>query len=392
MPRLLLTSILALAALLVACESEPEASDGGTFEEMLAWVPQGMGHTLHLGDMAAWNEFAGVETPGGPEGEEEYLNALFQHSDEVGVGALQGPWIGAPGFFLGMLPNDAMLSVRTSEAFGFGLRDIGAVAHRGDVSPPQQWGMAAGDFEREAILETLDECHECEPAIEETVAGETVYWWGEDRGGTRFSGRNRNALPLFDDLGRGGTMAFFDEHIIRTTGVDLMEQTLTGPILAEDEQWLRTARLFDDAGTLNAQFITAPDHTGSMAGFVEELGIRQTYTIPEDLPALDPYQFLAAGVGYEDESPITLLVLGFEDAPTAEANVDIVRARLEAVPSAAAEGTRPERAEVFAWPDPEIVDVRAEGDLVVVRLGGAALGGEYLFALHTILPGLPAAP
>jgi len=392
MQRLLLASVLALAVLLTACDAESDASDAGTFERMLAWVPQEMGHTLHLGDMAAWREVAGVEAPGGPEGADDYLITLFEHSQESGVGALQGPWMGVPGFFLSMPRNDVTFSARTSKAFGFGLGDFDAVAFRGSVSPPEQWGMVAGNFDREAILETLDACDECQPATEETVAGETVYWWGEERGGLRFSGRNRSALPLFDDLGRGGTMAFFDDRIIRTLGIDLMEQTLTGPMLAEDEQWLRTARLLDDAGALYAQFITAPDHTGSMAGFVEQLGIQQTYAMSEYLPSLDPYEFLAAGGGYEDESLFTVLALGFEDASTAEANVDIVRARLEAVPSSAAEGTMPDRGEVFAWPEPEIVDVRAEGDLVVVRLDGAALGGEYLFALHTILPGLPEAP
>lgn len=291
-----------------------------------------------------------------------------------------------------MTSDATMLSAMTLQAFGFGLSEIDAVAFRGGASPPQQWGLVSGDFDPEEILETLGACDECEPANEERVAGETVYWWGEDREGMRFQQRSRNALPLFDDLGRGGTMVFFGDHIIRTSGMDLMEQTLTGPMLAEDERWLRTARLLDDAGTLNAQFITAPDHTGGMAGFVEQLGILRTYAMPADLPSLDPYEFLAAGVGYDDEAPFTMLVLGFADAATAGANVSAVRSRLAAVPAEAARGTMPERGEVFAWPQPEIVDARAEGALIVVRLDGAALGGEYLFALHAILPGLPSPP
>lgn len=353
--------------------------DAGTFEQLLLWIPESHGHALMLGDLAAWREFAGIEAPDTPADEEAYVRAIFEDS-LGGVGPFHGPTLAGVRWYLGMPPNQEVeVSARTREAFGFSLGDVDAFATIDRrVDPTQAWGIVSGDFDAEAIVETLEACDACEAATTETIIGHTVYAWGDGR---RFQGALRNALPLFDDLGRGRAMAFFDGRVISASDLEEMRATLDAQMLGFDPAWSRAAHLFDAAGALYAHFVTVDERTGEFGGVIEPMQLDIAPPREDALPDLAPYRFLGAAGGSADGEPFTIVTLAFEDASTAAANVDVVRERLEAVP----DGASPH------WDGAEIEEVAADGALVVVRLRGVALAGLHLLMLETALPGLPPA-
>jgi len=277
------------------------------------------------------------------------------------------------------------VSTQTEEAFGFGLRDVDAFAtveqpfFPSVVDPMQSWGIVTGDFSPDSILDALAQCGECEPAEVDSIVANQVYSWGD---GQSFSEGLRNTLPIFDSLGRGGTMAFFDNRVIRTSGLDQMRVMLESRPIASDPAWTRAAQIFDEAGTLYAHFQTVDELSGGIPDFLEPMQLDIAPADAASLPSLAPYRFMALGGGAEDGVPFSVLLLAFEDAATADANVDAVRERLEAIP----DGASPQQ-----WGDPEIVDVASDGALVVVRLEGRALGGLHLWMMQTVLSGLPPA-
>src|SRR5690606_8080684 len=122
-----------------------------------------------------------------------------------------------------------------------------------------------------------------------------------------------------------------------------MRVTLESLPISSDPTWTRAAQIFDTAGTLYAHFATQDERPDP------EVLVRASWDItPPDaasLPPLASYRFMALGGGAEDGVPFSVLLLAFEDAATAAANVDVVRERLEASP----DGVSPEQ-----WGDPEI--------------------------------------
>lgn len=385
MARWLLTAAVALVVLLVACREEPEEPAAGTFETLIGFVPRAYEHGLALGDMAAWRDLAGIEAPTTVEDEEADLEAQARAAGVFGVTAWQG--LGANAWFLGMESSPVSdVSARATRAFGFGQRDAVAFATSQHFVMPFPWGVVLGTFQEEDILSSLRRCAGC-ATLHTTEVGEVpaipVYWWGDDGGGGQDDERS-NELPLFDDLGRGGTMAFFDGRIVRSVGLEPMEALLEGPMLNADPMWIQLARLYDDAGALYLHSATAGLAESQAAELAAQLGVALDET-EAPLPELDEYRLLTLGGGYEDGSTFTLMTLVFDDPEVAAANVEAVRARLEAVPAEADFGGEP-------WDDVEVTDVVADGALIVVRLRNAALGGLHLLAMETVLPGLPIGP
>jgi|GEM_PF-2595596 len=389
-----------LAALLVGCDSEPEASSPtiaatvvsmtpevtssatppgapgpGTFETLLGWVSQDLladpgwdtVASVSMGDIEAWREASGNPAPGTLEGEVDDLEAWA--ASEPGH-ATAWNTTGFARWFLGVpdrgFPMEGMgLSERTTDALGFGRRDIDAFAvqfgwHLGVQEP---YGVMTGDFDPDGINSAIEACSECEPVTIEEVAGTRVYIWGDDEPNPALA----DALPIFMDDGRGGALAVFEDRVVRTMDLDAMRSALEGPTLAELDGWPPAARVLDEADALYAQFIAPSDVCCGIPSLMGPKWLEEG-----ELPLLDPWLVLASGGRNDEDGPVTLFVLSYPDEGVAGANVDRMEERLAAVPDDhfVGLGTEPRWGDIVTS-----TDVASQGAMLVVTVRGIALAG-----------------
>lgn len=402
MARPLLVVLVLAAALLAGCEGDPETTptatpepsemprtvtastaipvQGGTFKTLLGWVPEGYYDGLALGDIEAWRELVGIEAPETLAGERDDILAQMQAAAQYEVSPFVGMGWNEWYFMPGESFPPSSVSARTSVAFGFGMRDVDAFATKlSFADDPRPWTIIADEFDPAAIEKTLAGCRVCQPGGAEVLNGTTMHWWGKEQGATSdFEGNLQGALPLFDVEGRGGAMAFFDDHVIRTSGADLLREHLRGPMLRDREDVRELGEFLDGLGLLYAQFAFRTP-IADFEDSLEAMQIGEAFWNGE-LPRLGPYVHLAVGGGYAEGDPFTVVVIPFagDDAHAGEvaaSNVDIVRQRLEALPPAGEFGG-------LTWGEfLDDYEVTAEGRYVVVRARGVALGGPFLLAM-----------
>lgn len=382
MRRILTLLLCAIPILLAACTSgDTAASEDGVFASMLASVPdEEIYRDVVMVDVERMRALAGIEPPGGVEGEQPYATALFGWLDENDLPATYGITMSAD-WLLGIAEGGDLLeaSARTSRSLGFGFRDVDgflAASRR----PPFYFHMITGDFEPGAVEEHLAACDECPPPeATREVQDATIYSWGD---GLRQDLTDRLGPPIFDSLGRGGSLAVLDHRVIRAVDLDLatigVRGVEGGATLGADEDWAALGAALDALDLVAAHAtdqVATADRRETAPGGIDPRLLDDVWATDGRYAMVDPYALFGAGVGLDAGAPFTAFVLLFEDERTAEANVERVRARFARLPFTAPGG--PEAWEV--WPDLfDSFEVEASRRTVVLTAYGRAMLGPYL--------------
>ncbi len=200
-------------------------------------------------------------------------------------------------------------------------------------SPPQTVGVLVGSFDADAMVDRLKACDECTQPAEVTRGRNSYYDWGSGLGtGERF------ALPVFDNLGRGGTYRFTDRYVLHafdrepiTSSLDAITEgtsALEHPGLKQLADALDDISRREDIELLGANLTDIDSGPLGRSIFDESMLEHPTVQSALEEPLPRPHRGVALAVGLRDGEPIAALVLAHSTEANAEENVARLNERL----------------------------------------------------------------
>ncbi len=366
--------LIVLTAWFVAgCSGDDETSSDRSFTESLSWIPSNRDNAnqVLLLNLATLRRSAGVELPA-------------DRTDVDQINAYQAALTDASrldDLTLLVLNQDVSREATQSNYLDYlhlSLSDVDLIAEAG--IPPDRFFLAGGRFDAGAAADTLRVCSGCFQTTDNYEhKGVNYFGWGIE---LRQHLRERLSPPMYDNLGRGGRLFLTDRIAIRTPTDALMRATLDAGALddrsslADREDFQLAAEALDREQAWFAMMTT------STLGprFWEEIGdiwldflddpaeakrLEEQWNPAPDTPVLRAHQLFAAGAVSDGQDNHLVVVLVHENAADAEASVELLRRRIDELPSAAS-----------GEPWSEIItaaDIEADGRVLVARLSGLDL-------------------
>jgi hypothetical protein len=296
-------------------------------------------------DFYAWNKARGIDTnnyrtkDGDPvkDGENYYIKEAILSQ----VGSQYNLWIGSwPPFISGMgelIPSLTLQSPIRYANTGYGPLDIerSIIARASLEDLGYYYEAVNGIFDLDAISKTTSayEGHLYRPQVS-IYKGVDFYFWDQDMILDR-----KHKPPIFDNLGRGRTLAVQQYDIFGSTGAEYVYQMLDasqGQIdsLAKNPEFYKMADMLERMGAMSIV----------MSDCVLKPDIFRTRIVPSDkqardlldllenaglnTPVMGPYTAFASGIGMDKRGLFVGLVLIFDSQDTARANISTLENRI----------------------------------------------------------------
>lgn len=292
------------------------AEGPGAFSDLLRFVPDEADYRerVTMADLAAIREHYGLERVGGADGMLAMQMAMAV--DDLGLPTVRAGILGAEAQYI------ANAAERWEVGFGFGFGEIDRTL-TGGYAPPRHLYVVGGRFDAAGVEAALADCAECEPHEVREHAGQRYLAWGEE---SSFHLDLREALPAFDEFGRGGLFVFTDEHVLRSNW-------------AEDVEWMIDASRGDSSlGELAgfAEVAMAADGlrlftlivTDGTQNAAQGTGTLRGWTPDEGEVLLRSYSVWGAGSGVDEEGAFTAVILVHSSEEAAAKNVGRLEERL----------------------------------------------------------------
>ena len=221
-----------------------------------------------------------------------------------------------------------------------------------------------GNFDLTAIRRTTDRNFDPQTLPQlSTYNGIDVYSWNSDENLDK-----KLALPIFDDVGQGRTLAVQQYDIFGSTQANYVYQMIDASTekinsLADNPRYLIMAENLENMGTMSAVMnpsVMNPESmtwtgwdTAQIADFFMKAG--------QAAPLMGPYTVFASGLGKDKQGLFVTLVLVYETPEMAESDVFTLKNRVEY-------GVNNKD---IPWKDEiESSEVWAEGNALCARLRG----------------------
>jgi hypothetical protein len=358
--------------IVIACGGDESTGDS-SFVDSLDWIPSNRdnGSQVFLFNLETLRESAGIPLPDDRTDVDQvdaYEAALIEASRLSDLTLL----------VLDQDVGDQQTQRNYLDYLHLSLADVDLIAEAG--VPPDRTFVAGGRFDADAATETLRECSSCfEPTDKYEHDGVSYLGWGVER---RQNLRERLSPPMYDNLGRGGRLFITNEIAIRTPTDALMRATLDAGVLndrsslADREDFELAAEALDREGVWFALITTStlgPRLWEEIGGFLldyvddpdEAERLEEQWNPGPDAPVLREHQLFAAGAVSDGQDNYLVVVLVHEDAADAEASVDLLRRRIDELPSATS--GEPWRDIITS------ADIDTNGRVLVARLHGLDL-------------------
>ena len=334
--RLLSTVLLSIITLTVfaalSCTADKEPS---AYQDLLSVIPDSgeASSMVWIDDYSLVREIFSVPALPGAGDDDDALNAFYDWlyplaNYELDADAPPTFGFGRSSFFGPFRRMD-----KPGEAFRYMAFDVRNM-NQSVLTGLPTFDVTVGSFNPEANDAALAACDECPPATHNEHRGITYHSWGEDGEGDSDLAL---APPVFDTLGRGGSLAVMDRYVFRTLtsrDMKLLIDTHQGEhrSLADLEEFRLLA---EGMSRLGAYSMLMSDLTFSMGELREAtmddgqpLSKHQLDQIAKPAP-LRPYVSYATGAGHDKDGPYMALVLVHTDGSDAEDNVELLRARIK---------------------------------------------------------------
>ena len=305
--------------------TQSTATPEGSFATLLEIIPNEVAYRIWLAfnDFERARDLHGISLPGENATDDELIEYIVALSN---AGMYNGPWISG-------YTDYAVTQLQNRGHMGFDLGNVDQSISIGE--PPKTLEAVRGRFDPDATGAALRQCSECPEPDRLEHLGIEFYGWGED---SEVDLSMSHHPPAFDYLGRGGRIAVMDSHVLRA----LETQDMRGFIasyraeadsLADNPDLALGAQILDELGAYSALLIGERLEQFAM-GFelgtncLTEEACNRVKAHFDESDALDKYEVLGAGVGFDDGGLFIGLVFIYTDQKVAERNVEILRDRL----------------------------------------------------------------
>ncbi len=307
--------------------TSPSAPEPSLYQELLRLIPDTpeTRSAVYINDYVRLREVWGIP-PLEPDADEramidylfKYLNRLETPDSELAQTAT---------FIFGS---------RVRQYLGFDLRDVDQSITAGEeIEPSRHVGVLRGRFDPGATAEGITACSECPTPLREEYRGVSFYSWGTDSEEKPDQGL---APGAFDQSGRGRSIAVQGDRVFHTVATNTIKALIDAslgkqPSLADAEEF---RLLVNGMTVLGAYIMYLTDKTQGLNGILkarcgeESQCSEELRTQLKGEPVLSPYSAYATGVGKDEDGVYTALVLVHDDAIAAEANVNLLRQRIDA--------------------------------------------------------------
>ena len=311
-------------ALLTGCgrrmpaEQAELQAEPSTFLRLLGLVPDTAGAQdplrIYINDLSAARRSLGLLRPG-PEADSETLrNHIIELT--TGGGMVFGRELES------LLEGRFSLRAGLRDRAGYDLREVNySIAVEG-------WGVegysaVALNVPSKPVMNKLLACSEWPPQ-KFKYEGISVLSWGQDRA---VNFRVRLIFPIFNYLGQGSRLAFYENLILRTIWTDGVKQMIdaklgNAPSLADIDELRLIAYGLTRLGVYSALLTNETQDRARMLRF------HQASALDRSGAMLRPYQFFATGIGKDENGFFMGLVLAHNDAYIATQNIPLLHARL----------------------------------------------------------------
>jgi hypothetical protein len=314
---------------------------------MLEAIPDTLASASYVNyiDFNAWREVQGIKLEKymdnygnlNEDGENVYINDVLLNPD----GEYNGIPHGKAPFISGMgTANPYILySPVRIENIGYSpfnvAQSIFAESYPGD-NKIIMYESIKGNFDLTAINQATDKYFTpySLPQLSEYDSIDIFSWDGEMRMERRFG------PPVFDNLGRGRTLAVQPHDIFGSTQIDYVYEMIgasrgRADSLADNPTYQVMADNLDKMKAMSAIISS----TGlSYSKYLESIGVLGSTPDPDaveifenadkDAPLIGAYTAFASGIGKDEEGLFVIIVLVYEDAETANGNIETLKNRL----------------------------------------------------------------
>lgn len=232
--------------------------------------------------------------------------------------------------------------------------------------PGRGVGVFVGHFDAEAMDERLADCTACTQPTTVRRGRLSYYDWGAELG----TG-DRLTLPVFDNLGRGGTYRFTDRYVLR--GLDRtaingsLDAIVNGTSALEYRGFRELADVMDQfkrrAGIELFSVSFTDIHSGpTLRAILDDRTLdKPIFQSALQQQLLRPYAAVALAVGSREGEPIMVLSLAHRSAGDAEENIKRLNERLATTLNF---DEQPWSASFSSW------EVEADGSTLIAVLDG----------------------
>lgn len=344
-----------IALIAAACSSPAAATPTPTpeptdFERILALVPD----TPTSRAMTRINNYSeiatelGIPVPGGGASFEQvldYRSELVRSGRQDGFPRIGGEWLSG-------IHRDYALEIQdTSASLGFDSRHVELSAVTGEEitgGSDRLTEVVIGQIDGQRATALLDSCGSCgEVPDAVSYAGRMYYTWGPQQ-----NLRLTFEEPLFDFVGRGGSLYFEDGIGVRTRQSEDIEAVIdtvseSTSSLADLEEWVIASRALEELEAHSAVFTERtdtmiedwPTYVGLAQAppenfepeIIERLDMfdQITETVRSSSALLPPFDLVASGTGWENGRAYSALAVVFADEQTAQQAAEALRDRAE---------------------------------------------------------------
>ena len=277
------------------------------------------------------------------------------------------PTIGSNNFINGY-PPPTMSEFLSRKYLAFDLRNVDyeVVSRLKSGRFVGQLEVVSGRFDPEATDKALNECTKfvpnCEPPLRAEHRGVAFYSWGKDFWGDL---DKTFAPPIFDQSARGSRITVQDDYVFRSISTKGMEEFIDASqgrrsSLGDVEEFRLMAKEMEELG---AYTMLLTDTTQAFEEWSKSIKGEMLREL-EDEPMLRPYLAFATGEGKDESGPYTALVLIHSDGGSANANVALLRRRIEETKSWYS---------LSPWAgkyhlDADKIEIRAKGRILLAKL------------------------
>ena len=319
-------------------------TEGSPFLEMLKLIPDthDTRWQVYISDHARIREIHDIALPSSDadaEVLEEYVIAL--------AGDISDPHrLADCSFICGFGPRQyALVSPIRRQHIGFGPLDVDV-----DISaglPPLQYEAAKGDFNLAAIEDALSQYDESVLPDVDSYHDNTLYIWSYVANEVHLD--RRLEPPIFDNLGRGTTLAVQKDYICSQdtpemvkTMIDASQGEVTS--LADNSDFSLMATALSEMGAYSCYLsdqVMCVDNN-SLVDLVATQIVTSDMTVEEarqqfldDIVTaaagelLSFYRTYATGIGADDEGPFMTMVFIYDSPEQASSNVDVFKQQIE---------------------------------------------------------------
>ncbi|NVL91220.1 MAG: hypothetical protein HWN69_09585 [Desulfobacterales bacterium] len=366
---LLITSavIILFSAILISCTSGESCMSwkdmeaGELYKEILQMVPEALGTELKIGiTNHEWlRTECGISRPSSDAGADdvnEYLNELLAAGCDMNEYIIHF----ASGSFLcgiGMVSSISESPIRY-ENVGFGPQNVDIDV--GITLGASQIEIILGQFDLGAIDEAMNRMDESVKPVRTKYKGVDILDWG----GSGVDLNRKLAPPVYDQLGRGGVIAIQGDCIMRALEMETIKQMIDArkgdiPSLADNNDFVMITDALAEMGARNLYLSGDVPSYEIYRGLKES--VKTSWGAIWEVELLDTYNVSGSGTGKDELGNYSSVVLVFDDAESAETNVEKLTNRINA-------GMELRNT---VWPEnPDEYEIRAEGRTLRVIMRG----------------------